>query len=209
MSSFAINSDGRFRGTNSRINGASFLRPEIRFRGNYLSRATHSLIVPETATTFFLFSRVAARYELLNVESARLPPLTPPTPTPDSLPRLQKLVIIRRREFLSSFSFFRRPLEFASARARTSMQMAWALCTVAVNSLTSYSSSKQKGNYFHSGRKVPNEASYCSDGSRSDCCFVSLTRNVCQVSGSRFSDRPVALCNHKRLLMPRGKHKKR
>lgn len=35
---------------------------------------------------------------------------------------------------------------------------------------------------------------YYSDGSRSDCCFVSLTRNVCQVSGFRFSDRPVWRC---------------
>lgn len=49
-------------------------------------------------------------------------------------------------------------------------------------------------------------ACYCSDGSRSDCCFVSLTRNVCRVSGFRFSDHPTALCNHKRLLMQRGKH---
>lgn len=73
----AINLDGHFRGTNSRINGASFPRPEIRFRGNYPPRATYSLIVPATATAnFSFFSFVALRCELLNVESLRSPRLS-------------------------------------------------------------------------------------------------------------------------------------
>lgn len=86
-------------------------------------------------------------------------PLTPPNPHSRLPAKITKTCYHPPSRVSSILFFFLRPLEFASARAHTSMQMAWALCTVAVNSLTSYSSSKQKGNYFHSDRKVPNEAS--------------------------------------------------
>jgi len=44
----------------------------------------------------------------------------------------------------------------------------------------------------------------CADSSRSDCCFVSLTRRVCRLAGPRKSRSACARAfNHKRLLMQR------
>lgn len=76
----------------------------------------------------------------------------------DAVPELRKLVIVSivTTSFLSFF--FYRVLQNFRERTRASMQMAWPLCTPLIR-LRSIRAPGKKGNYFHSDRKVPNEAS--------------------------------------------------
>lgn len=140
----------------------------------------HSLIVPMTAMTLF---RVARRCELLTWKSARMYRLEPA----DCRNLLSHL------HPRTSSLFFLRVLQNLRARTAACIDANGPspLQPGAVNSLTFYSGSPSKKViiFIRTGKCLTKRgARYCSDSSRSDCCFVSLTRNVCRVPGSRFSE---------------------
>lgn len=107
--------------------------------------------------------------------------------------------------FFLSLSLSSRPPEFASARAHRCKWPGLSVRAPLIRLRSIRVPGKKVIIFIRTGKCLTKRvACYCSDSSRSDCCFVSLTRNVCWISESRFSDRPAALCNHKRLLMQHG-----